>query len=80
MTIPKQLDDAASRLTDATWRIDEAKRKSLSLQTQNEWLQALTDYTFALSDVQKANNESIHEKLHALAGRVGPRTLALKRK
>jgi hypothetical protein len=32
------------------------------------WLAALTDYCQALSDIQRLNNESIHEKLHAIAG------------
>jgi hypothetical protein len=35
------------------------------------WLEALTAYCEALADIQTYNNESIHEKLHELAGRVG---------
>ncbi len=72
MTIPKKLDDAASRLTAASWRIDEVRRKkSASLQSHEEWLNALTEFAQALADLHSANNESIHEKLHELAGRAG---------
>ena len=70
MTLPKHLEEAASRLNEASWRIDQAKGKPLSLESLQEWLFALTDYTVALADIHQANNESIHEKLHELAGRV----------
>jgi hypothetical protein len=36
-------------------------------------LAALTDYAEALKDIQEYSNESVHEKLHQLAGRVGLR-------
>ena len=70
MTIPKRLEDAASRLEDASWRIDLARKKTVSMESQREWLSALTDYAQALSVIEQANNESIHEKLHQLAGHV----------
>lgn len=37
------------------------------------WLESLTAYCEALADIHTYNNESIHEKLHALAGRMGLR-------
>lgn len=37
------------------------------------WLEALTAYCEALADIHTYNNESVHEKLHALAGRTGLR-------
>lgn len=70
MTIPKRLEDAASRLEDASWRIDLARKKAVSQESQQEWLGALTDYAQALAVVEQANNESVHEKLHQLAGHV----------
>ena len=36
-----------------------------------EWMAALTDYCRALSDIQRVNSQSIHEKLHAIAGLLG---------
>ena len=71
MAIPKHLDDAVANLKAASFRIDQAREKPLTLETQQEWLAALTDFTGALSDIQEYNNESIHEKLHELAARAG---------
>lgn len=68
MALSKLLDEAASRLEEATFRIDEARGKPFDVQCAREWLAALTDYCVALSDIQRLNNESIHEKLHAIAG------------
>jgi hypothetical protein len=70
MTLPKQLEEAAARLEEATWRIDQARNKPLSLESLHEWLNALTDFSFAQSEIHQLNNESIHEKLHELAGQV----------
>jgi hypothetical protein len=70
MTLPKHLEEAAARLEEASWRIDQARKKPFSLESQQEWLNALTDYSFALSEIQQLTNESVHEKLHELAGRV----------
>lgn len=73
MAVPKHLEDAVARLKDASTRIDRARAKPRALDAMHEWLVALTDYAMALADVQTFNNESIHEKLHALAGHVGLR-------
>ncbi len=70
MPIPAHLEEAAARLSEASWRIDQAKAKPLNPETQREWLSALTDFSVALSDIQRFNNESIHEKLQALGGRL----------
>ncbi|HET8759681.1 MAG TPA: hypothetical protein VFN94_01340 [Nitrospiria bacterium] len=70
MPVPAHLEEAAARLSEAVWRIDQAKAKPLSEDTQREWLSALTDFSLALSDIQRFNNESIHEKLQGLDGRV----------
>ena len=73
MTLGKQLEQAAARMKDAVRRIEQARAKPASVESQQEWLAALTDYMTALSDIQEFNNESMHEKLHALAGRAGLR-------
>ena len=73
MTLGKQLEQAAGRLKDAARRIQQAREKPASVELQQEWLAALTDYATALSDIQEFNSESVHEKLHALAGRTGLR-------
>ena len=45
----------------------------MTCENQKVWLEALTDYCLALSEVQSYHNESVHEKLHELAGRAGIR-------
>lgn len=73
MALPKHLEEAAAKLELAAIRIDEAKAKPLSLESLQEWLVALTDYAMTVSEIHQLNNESIHEKLHELAGRIGLR-------
>ena len=73
MSVPKHLDEAAAKLKEAAFRIDEARQGPLTCENQKVWLEALTDYCLALSEVQSYNNESVHEKLHELAGRIGVR-------
>lgn len=71
MSLGKHLEQAISRLDEAAFHIDEARKKPLSLESQRDWLGALTDYCAAANDVQRYANESVHEKLHAIAGRLG---------
>lgn len=73
MTVPKHLDNAAARMKDASFRIEAARQGPLTCENQKAWLEALTDYCMALSEVQTYCNESVHEKLHELAGRTGVR-------
>jgi hypothetical protein len=71
MSLGKHLEEAADRLKAAAYRIDEAREKPASAESLRDWLAALTDQTRALVDLQLLSNESIHEKLHALAEHVG---------
>ena len=71
MPVPKHLDEVVELLKVASARIDEARAKPPSIPALQEWLAALTDFCLALADIQSFNNESLHEKLHDLAGRVG---------
>lgn len=71
MALPKQLEEAATRLKEAAYRIDEARAKPLAIESLREWLDALTTYATALADIHQANNESIHEKLHEISWRTG---------
>jgi len=71
MSVPKHLAEAAAKLKEASFRIDEARHGSVTCENQKVWLEALTDYCLALSEVQSYNSESVHEKLHELAGRAG---------
>ncbi len=73
MTVPKHLDEAAAKMKEATFRIDQARQGPLTCENQKVWLEALTEYCLALSEVQAYCNESVHEKLHELAGRIGLR-------
>ncbi len=59
LTISKHLEEAVSRLNEASWRTDQAREKPVSVESLREWLIALTDYTNAVADIQQANNESI---------------------
>ncbi|MFQ5598305.1 MAG: hypothetical protein ACE5GK_09680 [Nitrospiria bacterium] len=70
MSLPKQIEEAVGRLEEAIWKIDEAREKPPLPENQREWLSALTDFSYALSEIHQLNNESIHEKLHALAGQL----------
>jgi hypothetical protein len=71
MSLPKHLTEAVGRLKGASVRIEQARGKPVTLENQQEWLTALTDFSMALSDIHEFNNESIHEKLHEIAGRLG---------
>ena len=73
MTVPKHLDNAAAKMKEASFRIEAARQGPVTCENQNVWLEALTDYCMALSEVQAYCNESVHEKLHELAGRTGLR-------
>lgn len=73
MTVPKHLDDAAAKMKEATFRLEEARQGPATCENQKVWLEALTEYCLALSEVQAYCNESVHEKLHELAGRAGLR-------
>ena len=73
MTVSMHLAEAAAKLKEASFRIDEARQGPVTCENQKVWLEALTDYCLALSEVQSYNNESVHEKLHELAGRAGVR-------
>lgn len=80
MGVPKHLEEAAKRLEAAGYRIEQARDKPSSPESQREWLEGLTDYCLALSDIQEFCNESLHEKLHALAAALGPEQVLLSGK
>ncbi|MBI2964116.1 MAG: hypothetical protein HYY35_10210 [Deltaproteobacteria bacterium] len=71
MSLAKHLEEAAERLKDAESRIESARGKPSSPEETRRWLAALSDFSLALSDIQRFNNESVHEKLHELAERTG---------
>jgi hypothetical protein len=73
MAVPKHLEEAAARLKDASLRISQVRDLPFTAENQKAWLEALSDFCVALSDIQSYNNESVHEKLHELAGRIGLR-------
>ena len=71
MTVPRHLEEAAARLQEAEGKIASAREGPDSFENQRVWLEALTAYCKALADIHTYNNESIHEKLHELAGATG---------
>ncbi|MFL5352627.1 hypothetical protein [Archangium sp.] len=68
MALPRHVDDAADRLHEAFARIEAARAGPSTPESLREWLSALTDYAQALMDLHEFTNESVHEKLHMLAG------------
>jgi len=73
MSLPQHLEEAVIRLREADMRLKEARAKPATPESHQAWLMALSDYAVALCDVQEYNNESVHEKLHELAARLGLR-------
>jgi methylaspartate ammonia-lyase len=73
MTVSRHVEKAAEKLQEAARQIALAREGPNDFQNQRAWLEALTSYCEALADIHAYNNESIHEKLHALAGRAGLR-------
>jgi hypothetical protein len=71
MSLGKLLEEAVDRLKDAESRIGEARTRAASVEDLRKWLDALSDFSAALSDIQRYANESVHEKLHELAQHVG---------
>jgi hypothetical protein len=76
MSVSSHLEQAVSRIERAQEIIQEVRRAPATLESQATWLAALTDLCAAMLDVQTFNNESVHEKLHLLGGRIGMRDLA----
>ncbi len=73
MALPRHVDDAADRLHEAFARIEAARAGPSTPENLREWLSALTDYAQALMDLHEFTNESVHEKLHVLAGMLNMR-------
>jgi hypothetical protein len=73
MAIPEHLEDAANRLKEAVYRLDDARAKPVTLESLREWLEALTTYATALGDIHQATNESIHEKLNKITWKLDQR-------
>ena len=73
MTVSRHVEEAAGKLKEAERQIDLAREGPVTCENQQVWLEALTAYCQALADIHTFNNESIHEKLHELAGLVGLR-------
>ena len=73
MAVSRHMEEAAGKLQEAARQIALAREGPDTCENQRAWLEGLTAYCAALADVHTYNNESIHEKLHELAGRIGLR-------
>ncbi len=71
MTVFRHVEEAAEKLQEATRQIKLAREGPDTCENQRVWLEALTAYCEALADIHTYNNESVHEKLHELAGLTG---------
>lgn len=75
MTVSRHVEEAANKLAEAGREIPLAREGPATSENLKVWLEALTTYCEALADIHTFNNESVHKKLHALAGRIGLRKL-----
>ncbi len=71
MTVSHHVEEAAAKLQEAARQITIAREGPATCENQKVWLESLTAYCEALAEIQTYNNESIREKLHELAGRMG---------
>jgi hypothetical protein len=71
MTVSRHVEEAVGKMKEAERQIALAREGPATCENQQVWLEALTAYCQALADIQTYNNESIHEKLHELAGLAG---------
>lgn len=69
MSLAKLIENAAERLHVASVRIADARMKPATPANLAEWLEALTDFSLALSDIATYNNESVHEKIQEISRR-----------
>jgi hypothetical protein len=63
MAFDKQLEQAADRLKIASARIEAARSRPSTPDQVHEWLEALTDYVLAMTDLHDVNVEILHENL-----------------
>ncbi len=76
MPVPNHLEQAANRIQQAQEVIAAMRAAPATLENHARWLEALSDLCAAMLDLQSFNNESVHEKLHLLGGRLGMKDLA----
>jgi hypothetical protein len=74
MSLKKLIASAAQRMEVATAKITETRNLPPTQANLVEWMEALTDYTLALTDLVTYNNESAHEKIQEISARtkLGP--------
>ena len=76
MTVSCHVEEAAAKLQEAARQIALAREGLNSCENQRVWLEGLTAYfarPWPISIPNIIENESVHEKLHELAGRMGLR-------
>lgn len=73
MTVSRHVTEAAEKLQEAARQIALAREGPDTCENQRAWLEALAKYCEALADIEAYNNESVHEKLHSLAWKMGLR-------
>jgi len=69
MALVKHLEDAADRLKKAATQVEEARGQPVTPEHTRVWLEALTEYVFALSALQDLTTEALEEKLEELRTR-----------
>ena len=72
MSLHHKIEEAAERFEVAGAQVADLRARGETAEEDTlEWLEALSEMILALGDIQALNNESVHEKLHAMASRLG---------
>ena len=79
MSLKQVLESATAKLEESSARMQQARAEPATVENLRIWLDTLTDYTTAMAEIQSYNNESVHEKLHELAGKIGLRQFPRRR-
>lgn len=67
MSLQEHIDSALDKLERANRRLEQARQG----EALRPWLEALTDYVLALSDVAALDRESLDETLNRITARLG---------
>ena len=71
MPLPEHMQQALSRLERADLKVKSASRKPDSPERIEEWLEGLTEYVLALSDLHELDREDLANELGVIKARLG---------
>jgi hypothetical protein len=65
------VQQALRRLENAERRIQRAREAPSTPENMREWLEAVSDFAHALSEIQELDRESLHHRLDQVSGALG---------